>query len=109
MKNLILVTGSTGRFAKTLKKTIDLKLKFLTKKELNILKLNSIEKCLSKYRPKILIHMAGLSRPMKQHDTNIVKSIDLNIIGTANIVKLCKKHNIKLDKTRTHSSFGFSS
>ena len=40
--------------------------------------------------------MAGLSRPMKQHDTNIVKSIDLNIIGTANIVKLCKKHDIKL-------------
>jgi dTDP-4-dehydrorhamnose reductase len=96
MKNLILVTGSNGRFAKTLKKIKDLKLRFLTKKELNILKPNSIEKCLSKYRPKILIHMAGLSRPMKQHDTNIAKSIDLNIIGTANIVKLCKKHDIKL-------------
>ena len=96
MKNLILVTGSNGRFDKTLKKTIDLKLKFLTKKELNILKPNSIEKCLSKYQPKVLIHTAGLSRPMEQHETNVAKSIDLNIIGTANIVKLCKKHDIKL-------------
>ena len=96
MKNLILVTGSNGRFAKTLKKIKDLKLRFLTKKELNILKPNSIEKCLSKYQPKVLIHTAGLSRPMEQHETNVAKSIDLNIIGTANIVKLCKKHNIKL-------------
>ena len=96
MKNLILVTGSNGRFAKTLKKIKDLKLRFLTKKELNILKPNSIEKCLSKYQPKMLIHTAGLSRPMEQHETNVAKSIDLNIIGTANIVKLCKKHNIKL-------------
>ena len=96
MKNLILVTGSNGRFAKTLKKIKDLKLRFLTKKELNILKPNSIEKCLSKYQPKVLIHTAGLSRPMEQHETNVAKSIDLNIIGTANIVKLCKKHDIKL-------------
>ena len=96
MKNLILVTGSNGRFAKTLKKIKDLKLRFLTKKELNILKPNSIEKCLSKYQPKMLIHTAGLSRPMEQHETNVAKSIDLNIIGTANIVKLCKKHDIKL-------------
>ena len=43
-----------------------------------------------------LIHIAGLSRPMSIHDKDISKSIDLNIIGTANIVKLCKKFNIKL-------------
>ena len=33
---------------------------------------------------------------MKIHDTNIQKSIDLNIIGTCNITKICKKYNIKL-------------
>ena len=96
MKNLILVTGGNGRFAQTLKKKINLNFKFLTKKELNILKPESINKCLVKYKPKILIHTAGLSRPMQQHETNISKSIDLNIIGTANIVKSCKKYNIKL-------------
>ena len=47
-------------------------------------------------KPDILIHLAGLSRPMKIHEENISKSIDLNIIGTANITKACSKKNIKL-------------
>ena len=42
------------------------------------------------------MHCAGLSRPMNIHDKSIAKSIDLNIIGTANITKMCKKYNIKL-------------
>ena len=33
---------------------------------------------------------------MNAHERNISKSIDLNIIGTANITKVCKKNNIKL-------------
>ena len=33
---------------------------------------------------------------MKIHDNNISRSIDLNIIGTANIVKICSKLKIKL-------------
>ncbi len=97
MKNLIIVTGGDGTFAKILKlKNKRLNLKFLSKKQLNILSTKSIENCLLKYKPQILIHTAGLSRPMEQHDINISKSIDLNIIGTANIVKSCEKFNIKI-------------
>ena len=33
---------------------------------------------------------------MKLHENNISKSIDLNIIGTANIVKICSKLKIKI-------------
>jgi len=33
---------------------------------------------------------------MKIHDSSICQSIDLNIIGTANIVKICSKLKIKL-------------
>ena len=57
---------------------------------------NSIEKNISKYKPKILLHCAALSRPMDVHYSNISKSIDLNIIGTANVVKMCQKYNVKL-------------
>ena len=60
---------------------------FLNKKELNILKPETIKKCILKYKPKIILHTAGLARPMNQHEKKISKSIDLNIIGTANIVK----------------------
>ena len=51
---------------------------------------------IKKYKPKYLIHCAALSRPMDIHDKNISKSIDLNIIGTSNIVKICSQLNIKL-------------
>ena len=43
-----------------------------------------------------MIHLAGLSRPMSVHDKDIVKSIDLNIIGTANVTKACSNNNVKL-------------
>ena len=97
MKPLILVTGGNGRFVKILKKeNKKLNLKFLDKKDLNILNLNSIEKCFVKFKPKVIFHCAGLSRPMTIHEQNISKSIDLNIIGTANMVKVCEKYNVKI-------------
>ena len=97
MKPKILVTGGDGRFAKTLKrKNKKLNLIFKSKNELNILKIKSLEKSIKTLKPKIVLHTAGLSRPMNLHDKNISKSIDLNIMGTCNIVKVCEKYNIKL-------------
>ena len=97
MKNKILVTGGDGRFAKVLAKyNQKLNLFFVNKKECNILNENSINKAIKKIKPKIIFHCAGLSRPMSVHEKNIEKSIDANIIGTANIVKACKRKKIKL-------------
>ena len=97
MDNKILVTGGDGRFAKVLKnKNKKLNLIFCSKKQLNILDLKSIKKNLDKHKPKIIFHCAGLSRPMNIHEKNIIRSIDLNIIGTANLVKICKLYKIKL-------------
>ena len=93
----ILFTGSNGRFGSQFKKITKLKnIIYPTKKEFNILKINSLNKYLKKHRPKIIIHAAGLSRPMDIHEKNINLSIDKNIIGTCNIVKVCTKFNIKL-------------
>jgi len=96
-KNIIVVTGGSGRFAESLKK-IKSKYKFIypSKKLLNITDLNSIKKFLKKTRPKTLLHLAGLSRPMIEHDKNISKSINLNIIGTANLVSMCSQLKIKI-------------
>ena len=93
----IVVTGGTGRFGEILKKyKTKHKILFPTKKQLDILQPKKIENYLKKTKPNILIHLAGLSRPMKIHETNVEKSIDLNIIGTANITKACIKNKIKL-------------
>ena len=96
-KKKIVFTGGTGRFAKVFRKIpIKEKVFFPKKKELNIENLNSIKKYLKKVKPGYLIHTAALSRPMDIHEKNITKSINTNIIGTANIVKACQKENIKL-------------
>ena len=93
----ILVTGGDGRFAKVLKqKNKKLNLIFANKNQCNILKTNAIETIVKKIKPKTIIHCAGLSRPMDEHEKNINKSINLNIIGTANITKVCQKYKIKL-------------
>ncbi len=97
MKKKIIITGGSGRFGSYLKKVkTNYKLFFPTKNQLNILSEKSIFKYLKKTKGDFLIHLAGLSRPMKIHDDDIKKSIDLNIIGTANITKVCSKLNIKL-------------
>ena len=97
MKKKIVFTGGTGRFAKVFKKISKKeKVYFPKKNELNIENLNSINKYLNKIKPAYLIHTAALSRPMNVHDKNITKSINTNIIGTANIVIACHKKNIKL-------------
>ena len=96
-KKKILVTGGDGRFAKILKKNNKkLNLFFVSKKQCDIQKYSSIIKIINKIKPNILIHCAGLSRPMNLHEKNISQSIDLNIIGTSNITKACKSRNIKL-------------
>ena len=97
MKKKIVITGGTGRFGNKLKDiTTKHKLFFPTKKQLNILKVNSIIKYFEKKKPDVVIHLAGFSRPMELHEKDIIKSINLNIIGTANVTMVCSKKNIKL-------------
>ena len=96
-KNKIVVTGGSGRFAQSLR-NIKSKYKFSypEKKSLDITSLKSIKKFLNREKPTSVLHLAGLSRPMSLHDKNISKSINLNIVGTANLVRVCSEYNIKL-------------
>ena len=97
IKNKIVVTGGSGRFAQSLKK-IKTKYKFIypSKNILDISNIKSIRNFLKKEKPQFVLHLAGLSRPMIEHRNNINKSIKLNIIGTSNIVQICSDLNIKL-------------
>lgn len=95
--NKIVVSGGNGRFATVLKKAINSKnYYFPNKSQMNILNINSLEKYLKIKKPKYFMHVAALSRPMSIHDKKISKSIDINIIGTCNVVKICEKLKIKL-------------
>ena len=97
MVKKIIVTGGDGRFAKELKKIkSNYQFIFRNKNQLNILSVKSIKKNLKDFRPDCILHLAGLSRPMTVHDKLIGKSIDLNIIGTSNLVKACSEKNVKI-------------
>ena len=97
MNKKVVITGGSGRFGNELKKIrTNYKVFYPSKKSLDITNEKSVRNYLKKKRPKVLIHMAGLSRPMVEHEKNILKSIGLNIIGTANIVRACSAMKIKL-------------
>ena len=97
MKKKILITGKTSRFVKFLKKDLkNFDLILPSKNSFNILNFRQLNNYLKKCKITHLIHIAGLSRPMSLHETKIERSIDLNIVGTANIVKSCIQNDIKL-------------
>lgn len=98
-KKKIVITGGSGRFGQIFKKNsknFEFSFFFPKKNKLNILQISTIKKYLKYLKPNYLIHLAGLSRPMKIHEQDIIQSIDKNIIGTANITKVCSELNIKL-------------
>mgnify|MGYP001175115828 FL=1 len=92
----ILVTGSNSRFGKILKNLNTKKFIFKSKQQLNILSSKSISNNFKKYKPSHILHLAGLSRPMIIHEKDIIKSINLNIVGTCNLVKEASKLGIKV-------------
>ena len=93
----ILVTGGEGRFASHLKRVkSNFRFIFLNKKKLDILKNSSILQSIKKYNPWAILHLGGLSRPMNIHEKELIKSINLNIIGTCNIVNACIKNKLKI-------------
>lgn len=96
-KKKIIVTGGEGRFARTLRNFFKGKnIYYLNKKQFNILNFENINKYLKRRKINVLVHLAGMSRPMINHKKDINKSIQLNIIGTSNIVMACNINKIKL-------------
>jgi len=93
----ILVTGGDGRFASELKKVkTSIQFTYLNRKKLDVTNLKSIINAIEKHKPKTILHLAGLSRPMDVHEKNIRKSIAINVIGTANLVVACSMYKIKI-------------
>lgn len=95
----ILVTGGEGSFASSMKKLFkkkDNEVFYLGRKDLDITNKKNIEKIFKNISPDAVIHAAALTRPMFEHENNPCKSIETNIIGTANIAIACQKNNIKM-------------
>ena len=98
---MILVTGN-GKLAKELVKlsTVEVPIISLSKKDMDITNEYQVSDVIKQYMmlpnfPKYLIHTAALTKPMDINDRNPILSLDTNIIGTANVAKICNKYGIK--------------
>ena len=98
---MILVTGN-GKLGKELVKlsTTDVPIISLSKKDMDITNEYQVSDVIKHYMmlpnyPKYLIHTAALTKPMDVNDRNPILSLDTNIIGTANVAKICNKYGIK--------------
>lgn len=96
MKKL-LVSGGDGYFAKSLvEHNMKHEIYAAPKTELDVTNSASIGSVLDKFSPDIFIHSGAFTRPMVRHEMSPNKSIEINIIGTSNVVVECMKRNIKL-------------
>ena len=94
----ILITGGEGGLAKELISEGGKEYNFITpsRKDMDITCVDTVYSYIKEHKPDIVIHAAALTKPMSLHDTDIKRSINVNIIGTANVVKICEEYNIKL-------------
>ncbi len=94
----IIFTGGSGNFGKVFKKFNSNKknIYYPSSSIFDVTNFKKMERYIRKIKPKFIIHTAAISRPMQIHESKIEKSISTNIIGTSNIVNLCKKYKIKL-------------
>lgn len=98
---MILITGN-GALAQELIKysTKELPIISLSRREMDITDEEQVSDTIKKYMmlpdfPKYIIHTAALTKPMRVNDKNPIMSINTNIMGTANIAKICYKYDIK--------------
>ena len=95
----ILLIGGSGKFCEKLIKYGDGH-SFLTppKKLLDVREFSSIEYFFQHYDTEFdyVIHAGAITRPMVVHEENPTLSIQINVIGTANVAMLCKEYNKKL-------------
>ena len=98
---MILVSGN-GKLAKELEKlsTDSLLINILSRKEMDITdeyRVSDVIKDLmmKPNYPKYFVHTAALTKPMDVNDRNPIMSLDTNVLGTANVAKICSKYGIK--------------
>lgn len=98
---MMLVSGD-GKLARALVNlsSDDLQVIKLPKKVMDITDEYEVSETIKRYMtqpnyPKYFVHTAALTKPMSINDRNPIMSLSTNIVGTANVAKICHKYGIK--------------
>jgi dTDP-4-dehydrorhamnose reductase len=102
MNRRILISGGEGNLNKQLRNYNQTDILHIpTQLEMDITKIDEVERVIKEFSPTHIIHTAAITRPMSIHEQNPTISIQTNIVGTANIALMCLKYKIKLIYTST--------
>lgn len=97
MKRKITISGGNGRLCKELVRANNLHhIVSPTREQMDIRDPASIRMYMEISKPDVFIHTAALTKPLSRHEEDITASIDANIIGTCNVVKVCSSMGVKL-------------
>jgi len=109
---MILVSGN-GKLAKELKKlsTDSLFVNILSKRQMDITDEYMVSDVIKDFMmkpnyPKYFVHTAALTKPMDVNERNPIMSLDINVVGTANVAKICSKYGIKFIYISTDFVYG---
>jgi len=102
----ILITGGGGTLGKELIRLINDKHEILSpnSKQLDIVDFVCLREYFRSHKPDLVIHSAAIT-DVKKTEGNAIPAINVNIIGTCNIVACCEEQNIKLVHISTDHVF----
>lgn len=86
----ILITGGSGMVGSLIKFGIK-----PSHEELDILNKHSINTAIKKHNPDVILHLAAMTDTLKCEEAP-KKAYRVNVTGTRNLARACKKNNIKL-------------
>lgn len=90
----VIFTGGSGLLGSEFKRILP-NLYYPSSGEFDVTDYAGMEAWLDSKDIAMIVHAAAFTSPPKV-DQNLTQALDVNIIGTANMVKLCSKHGIKL-------------
>tara|TARA_B100001094_G_scaffold127894_1_gene123943 strand:+ start:12162 stop:12857 length:696 start_codon:yes stop_codon:yes gene_type:complete len=93
-KKKLFLTGGSGTLGTEIKKIYP-QIISPSSKECDILSLSSLQENLEVYKPDIFIHAAAFT-DVKAAEKKSITCNEINVIGTANVIKACKGKKIKL-------------
>lgn len=91
----IVFTGGSGTLGTEIQCLANNNILFPSSKEFNILNFNQCDEYIKNNNIRRIIHSAAYTN-VKEAEVNYIQTIETNILGTINMIKLCDKYSLKL-------------